>query len=154
MAVRLPPTKLSSALLASALLVASPWVAALEFRSVSVPKAVLYDAPSAQAHKLYVVGQGYPLEVLVNLGDWIKVRDQQGSLNWVEAKQLSEKRTVVIKVDEVELRQAADNQSPVQARLTRHLVLEVLEPNNSGWVKVRHRDGVTGFVPATAVWGI
>ncbi len=48
---------------------------ALDFRSVAVPKAVLYDAPSIAAKKVYLLSQYYPVEVVVNLGDWLKVRD-------------------------------------------------------------------------------
>ena len=69
---------------------------ALEYRSVAVPKAILYDAPSSSAKKILLLSQYYPVEIIVNLGDWIKVRDAQGSISWVEAKQLSSKRTVMV----------------------------------------------------------
>ncbi len=71
-------------------------VAALEFRSVSVAKAILYDAPSAEASKVFILSQGYPVEIIVNLGNWIKVRDQLGGLSWVESKNLANKRTVLV----------------------------------------------------------
>ena len=56
---------------------------ALEFRSVAVPKAVLYDAPSSAAKKILLLSQYYPVEIIVNLGDWLKVRDAQGSISWI-----------------------------------------------------------------------
>lgn len=59
---------------------------ALDFRSVAVPKAILYDAPSISSKKVLLLSQSYPVEVVVNLGEWLKVRDVQGSMNWVEAK--------------------------------------------------------------------
>jgi SH3-like domain-containing protein len=127
---------------------------ALEYRSVGAAKAVLYDAPSAQGKKLYVVGQGYPVEVIVNLGDWLKVRDNHGSLSWIEAKQLATKRTVLVTQPQVELRQAADATSPLLGRLEKDVVVELVEPATNGWIKVKHRDGLVGYISAASVWGL
>ena len=46
--------------------------------------------------RLYILVSGYPVEIIVNLGDWIKVRDQLGGLSWVESKNLASKRTVLV----------------------------------------------------------
>ena len=132
--------------------------AALEYRSVAPQKAVLYDAPSAQAKKLYVVSQGYPVEVIVTLGNWIKVRDHFGTLSWIEAKDLDTKRNLIVTINNAELHQAADPASKVISRVEQDVMLEMLEPPASGpagnsWVKVRHRDGLTGYILASSVWG-
>ena len=127
---------------------------ALEFRSVAVPKAVLYDAPSSVAKKIFLLSQYYPVEVIVNLGDWVKVRDAQGAISWVEAKQLSTKRTVMVSANTAELKQAADASSALVATLQKNVVLDVVDAQLSGgWIKVKHRDGVAGFVLVTSVWG-
>ena len=127
--------------------------AAVEFRSIASPKAVLYDAPSTSSGKLYVIGQGYPVEVIVDLGAWIKVRDNLGGLSWVEAKQLATKHTVLVTQDQAELRQENDASSTLNARLEQNVVLEMLAPPSNGWIKVRHRDGLTGYILASSVWG-
>lgn len=130
-------------------------VHALEFRSVAVNKATLYDAPSTEAKKLYLIGSGYPVEVIVNLGEWIKVRDHYGSLSWVQAKQLSNKRTALIITDKVELKQSEDETSALLATFEKDVVVEVLTTTaKNGWVKVKHRDGLSGFVRSTALWGL
>lgn len=135
------------------LLVLSPLtVSALEFRSIAVPRAVLFDAPSAQAKKLFVIWEGYPVEIIVNLGDWVKVRDNQGGLTWIESRQLSPKRTVIVVQDNAEMRESADAAAPLVSRLQKDVVLDYLE-TTSGWVRVRHRDGLAGYVQTTAVWG-
>ena len=127
---------------------------ALEFKSVSVPKAVLYDAPSTAAKKILLLSQYYPVEIIVNLGDWLKVRDAQGSISWVEAKQLSSKRTVMVSAGRAEIKQAADATSALVATLEKDVVLEVVDSKlNNGWLKVKHRDGVTGFILISSVWG-
>lgn len=130
-------------------------VHALEFRSVAVNKAVLYDAPSTEAKKLYLIGSGYPVEVIVNLGEWIKIRDHYGSLSWVQSKQLTNKRTALIITDKVELKQGEEETSALLATLEKDVVVEVLSTAaKNGWVKVKHRDGLTGFVRSTALWGL
>ena len=127
--------------------------AAVEFRSVAPPKAVLYDAPSEAGGKRYVIGQGYPVEVIVDLGAWIKVRDNQGGLSWIAAKDLAPKRTVLVTQERAEIRQAADVVSAHGASVEQNVVLEMLEPPSNGWIKVRHRDGLTGYILAASVWG-
>jgi SH3-like domain-containing protein len=140
-------------------IVLSPGLAAaLEYRSIAAPKAVLYDAPSAQGKKLFVVSQGYPVEVIVNLGNWIKVRDHFGSLSWAEAKDLASKRTLIVTLNGAELHQAADPASKVISRFEKDVLLEMVEPPSSGsagnsWIKVRHRDGLAGYILASSMWG-
>ena len=129
-------------------------VSALDFRTVAVSKAVLYDAPSAQGKKLYVIGQGYPLEVIVNLGEWTKVRDNQGGLNWIETKNLGTTRTLLVTQNAAELRQSADTNASVVAKFDKDVVLDLVEAAKGGWVKVKHRDGFSGYVLSTAVWGL
>ena len=126
---------------------------ALEFRSVVVPKAILYDAPSISAKKIFLLSQYYPVEIIVNLGEWLKVRDSLGSISWVEQKQLSAKRMVMM-TNNSEIKQSAESTSAVVATLEKGVVLEVvdLKPLN-GWLKVKHRDGVVGYVPISATWG-
>lgn len=133
----------------------TPLVAsAIEYRSVAAAKAVLYDAPSAQGKKLFVVSQGYPVEIIVNLGDWLKVRDNAGSLSWIEAKQLGTKRTVLVVQPQVEMRQAADAASGVVAHLEKDVVVDLIEAPGNGWIKVKHRDGLVGYIPTAAAWGL
>jgi SH3-like domain-containing protein len=127
---------------------------ALEFRSVLPAKAVLYDAPSKEASKLYVLGGGYPVEIIVNLGDWTKIRDQLGSLSWIEGKQLTSKRTVLVTV-KTDIKSAEDATSPLVAIVEKDVILELISPTiKNGWVKVKHRDGMTGFVQVSHLWGV
>jgi SH3-like domain-containing protein len=138
--------------LLAAWLPAACW--ALDFRSVAAPRAVLFDAPSAQAKKLYTAGRLYPFEVIVNLGDWLKVRDSKGELAWIEARQLDRKRTLLVTVPQAEVREAADAAARLVFRVEKDVVLELLEAGAGGWAKVRHRDGLVGYVHITQVWGL
>ena len=135
----------------AAWLVAGACLAA-DFRSVAVNAAVLYDAPSARSKKLYIVNQEYPLEVVVVVEGWTKVRDANGDLSWIESKQLAEKRTVVVKAALAQVRDAADDAAPLVFQAQQDVVLELIEVAGA-WLRVRHRDGQTGFVRAAQVWG-
>ena len=126
---------------------------ALEFRSIAPAKAIMYDAPSKEASKLYILGAGYPVEVIVNLGDWVKVRDQQGGLSWLESKSLSPKRMVLV-LAKTEIKAAEDAASALVATVEKDVVLELVAGGaNNNWVKVKHREGVTGFVLLDKLWG-
>ena len=127
---------------------------AAEFRSVAESAAVLYDAPSAKAKKLYVVSHGYPVEVVVVVEGWSKVRDASGELTWIESKLLSEKRTVVVRMPLAQVREAADDSAPVAFQAQQNVLLELLEVAGSGWLRVRHRDGTSGYIRVAQVWGV
>jgi SH3-like domain-containing protein len=127
---------------------------AIDFRSVSVPAAILFDAPSLQGKKLYLIRAQTPVEVVVKLEGWFKVRDAEGTLAWVEARNIAERRTLVVTAPKAEIRQADKAEAPVLAELDKWVAVEFVEPASPGWAKVRHRDGATGYIRSTQVWGL
>ncbi|MFZ9561727.1 MAG: SH3 domain-containing protein [Burkholderiales bacterium] len=127
--------------------------AAAEFRSAGDPAVILYDAPSVKARKLYIVNQGYPLEVMVQVEGWVKVRDATGTLAWAESKSLNTARTVLVRPAAVTIRQKPADDAPSVAEVRRDVLLNVVEAAAGGWIQVRHRDGATGYVRAADVWG-
>ena len=126
---------------------------ALDFRSIALAKAILYDAPSLESDKLYIISGAYPVEIIVNLNNWLKVRDASGSLSWVESKNLSSKRTVIA-ITKTEIKSAEDPTAALVATVEKDVVLDLLENRQNGWVKVKHQNGITGFVQVGRVWGI
>ena len=49
-----------------------------EFRSVAVNGAILYDAPSFKATRVYLLSKSYPVEIISRSGEWAKIRDANG----------------------------------------------------------------------------
>lgn len=137
----------------AALLAALP-AAAAEYRSIGERPAILYDAPSSRADRLFVASRGYPFEVLVKLEQWTKVRDVGGEVAWVENKALSDKAAALVTVPVADVHAAPDGQSPLVFEAYKQVLLEVLEPPSGEWVKVRHRDGQQGYVRVAQVWGV
>jgi SH3-like domain-containing protein len=133
---------------------ALPLAAAAEFRSIGEAPAVLYDAPSTRATKLYVASRSLPVEIISTDGAWVKVRDPLGGLSWVERKALAEKRTVIVTAPVADVRQRAEDAAPIVFQAQQSVVLELVETGAAGWVRVRHADGATGFVRVSQVWGV
>jgi SH3-like domain-containing protein len=124
-----------------------------EFRSIGGKAAVLYDAPSSKANKRYVLTQGYPVEVVVVVEGWTKVRDAKGELTWIENKHLAEKRFLLVTAPVAQIRERAEDGATVAFEAEENVLLELLEVVRGGWLRVRHRDGQEGFVKVTQVWG-
>lgn len=151
-----------AALVVGALIViaAAPPATAADFRVTGEPATVLYDAPSARAQPLYIYGRDTPLEVIVALEAWIKVRDAGGSIGWVEKKSLGDRRVVVVRQPIAEVRASPDDAAPIVFRAELNVLLEPVEPAGAqttatpGWLKVRHRDGQVGYVRLAQVFGI
>jgi SH3-like domain-containing protein len=124
-----------------------------EYRAVGEKPAILYDAPSLKADRLFVAARYYPFEVLVKLDQWTKVRDANGEVAWIENRALGERRMVLVNVPLADVRAAPNLQAAVVFEAYRQVLLEALEPPADGWVKVRHRDGQQGFIRASHLWG-
>ncbi|ABB74428.1 SH3-like domain-containing protein [Nitrosospira multiformis ATCC 25196] len=128
-------------------------IAALEFYSINDNGVIMYDAPSLKAGKVYVASRNLPVEAIVKVDGWVKVRDSEGALAWVEEKALSEKRHILVTSPLADVYQVATINSPLMFQVQQGVILEWLEPPANGWVRVRHRDGQTGYVRTSQVWG-
>ena len=139
------------AVLLSALLI-SGTAAALDFRSVG-EAAVLFDAPSQKARPLFAIAAGTPVEAIVTLGAWVKVRDNKGDLAWIERRQLTDRRMLQVRAERAQVRDQAAESAKLLFEAETDVLLELIEPAATGWIKVRHRDGAPGFVKTMQVWG-
>lgn len=126
---------------------------AIEYRTVNAA-TVLYDSPSQKGGRLFVIRRDTPVELVVNLEGWAKVRDAEGGLAWIERKYLVERRSLIVAAGRAEVRQSADESAPIVFEAEKNVALDYLETLPGGWVKVRHRDGQSGYVRANQVWGL
>ena len=122
---------------------------------------LLYDAPSAKAKPLFVYGRDVPVEVLVMVEGWTKVRDANGAIGWFASKGLGEKRALLVRVPVADVRASPDETATVVFRAEQNVLLELAENATSaattaspGWVKVRHRDGQSGFIRVPQIYGL
>jgi SH3-like domain-containing protein len=148
------------AVAASLLLLLAAPIAAAEYRATAEPATVLYDAPSAKARPLFVYGRDVPVEVLVGVEGWTKIRDASGTIGWMPSKSLADKRVVVVRPAIADVRASPDDSAPVVFRAEQNVILDVAETASSpsavaapGWVHVRHRDGASGYIRLSQVFG-
>ena len=120
--------------------------------------AVMYDAPSSKARPLFVLSRDIPLELIVNVEGWMKVRDVGGTIAWVEKKAVGDKRMVVIRTPVAEILANPVDTAPLVFKAEQNVLLEIADvayaSTTPGWVKVRHRDGQVGYVRIAQVWGV
>ena len=148
------------ALVAAALAAACAIAHAADYRTVAEPVAILFDAPSSKAKPLFLLSRDTPLEVIVALEGWTKVRDASGTIGWIEKKALNDRHSLVVRAHVADVRANPEDNAPVVFRAEQNVVLELAETAASptttatpGWVKVRHRDGQSGFVRINQVFG-
>ncbi|MEP6656960.1 MAG: SH3 domain-containing protein [Betaproteobacteria bacterium] len=156
----MPGVRGSPIFAAALAVVAASGAVAADYRTTTEPATILYDAPSSKAKPLFLLGRETPLEVIVALEGWTKVRDAGGTIGWVEKKGLTDKRALVVRTPMAEVRANPEDAAPVVFRAEQNVVLELAEPSSSplataspGWVKVRHRDGQVGYVRIAQVFG-
>ena len=126
---------------------------AIEFRSVADEIAVLHDAPAKDASKRLILTRGYPVEVIIESGDWVRVRDEVGTFGWIESESLDKKRTVMVSEAVAEAREAPDTSAAVVFRAEKGVFLDFVAVSG-GWAKVRHRTGIVGFIRLRDLWGV
>ena len=136
------------------MLLAASAAAAAEFHSIGENAVTMYDAPSVKANPLFVASKFYPVEVIVQVDNWTKVRDVAGDLAWVERKNLSDTRTVVVTAALADVREKPEDGATLVFQAQQGVALEVVELGVGPWVKVLHRGGQAGFVRANQVWGL
>jgi len=136
-------------------------VSAAEFRATAEAPTILYDGPSAKSKPQFLYGRDVPVEIIVIVEGWAKVRDAGGTIGWIERKALGDKRTLLVRTPVADVRERAEDAAPLVFRAEQNVLLELAEAASSpsttawpGWVKVRHRDGTGGYVRITQVFGL
>ncbi len=151
-----PSTKCAHLTVACVALGLAHLAAAAEYRSAE-QAAILYDGPSPRAAKVAIAPKGMPLEIVVNDANapYLKVRERGGQMLWIERKALSEKRFLVVSAPTAPVRATADEAAAVVFQAEQDVALETLEAPVAAkvWVRVKHRDGLTGFVKISQTWG-
>ena len=126
---------------------------AIEFRSLT-EAAIVYDAPSTEGRRLFILRPGTPVEIVVTLDQWIKVREPSGSLSWIERRVLAKRRTLLVTAERAAIRREARDDAALSFEAARNVVVELIETPTLGWARVRHADGLEGYIRASDVWGL
>lgn len=134
-------------------LLGSAQAANVEFKSVGPAPAVMYDVPSQKGRKISIAPPGMPVEIVLANGEWSRVRDVSGELSWMESRALTNQRNLIVEAARATVRSTASDTGAAVFTASKGVLLELAEPIASSWIKVKHRDGETGFIKASEVWG-
>ena len=89
----------------------------------------------SRAKPLFVIKRFTPVEPVVSLEGWTKVRDAEGGLAWIEKKHLSEQRTVLVTASLAQVRREANDDAPLVFEAQKGVALEFVEPAVAGWAR-------------------
>lgn len=143
---------LSRVIASAVLTLAVAGAQAFDFKTIASGPVILYDAPSLKGGKLFIAPRGMPVEVVLTYGEWAKVRDVTGDMAWVEQRLLSPRRNVVVRAATARVRAQPEESASTVMSAERGVLLELVDVQG-GWIKVRHRDGITGFIRSSDIWG-
>ncbi len=124
------------------------------YASVRGEEAFLREGPTYSHRILWVYRhKGYPLEVLDSYDTWRRVRDADGTIGWVSATMLSDRRTVLVTSrTPAPIRSDAAPKSATVA-LAEPGVVANLKACKPEACKVSS-DGVEGWIDKNKIWGV
>ena len=123
-----------------------------EMVSVARPKVNMRSGPGTKYAVLWELGYGYPLMVKGKSGNWLKVMDFEGDTGWVYRNLVSKKAHLIVKRERVNIRSGPGKRYRIIGQANYGVVLRTLK-RGKGWVKVKHENGLSGWVKRSLLWG-
>ena len=116
------------------------------------------SGPGLEHEIIWKLDAGFPIEVVTSRGEWLQVRDFEGSIGWVHRKTTQKAASAIVKANkgtdqQINVRKEPDVKAEVVARAGYGVVFRVLDKRD-GWVKVEHGQGVVGWVDGRLLWGL
>jgi SH3-like domain-containing protein len=139
-------------LLAVMLVLLTATVASARMVSVNGSKTNLRSGPGTNYAILWELGKGYPLRVIDSRDGWLKVVDFENDEGWVSGKLVSRNPHVIVKKNRINIRSGPGTGYKLVGQANYGVVFRTLE-SRSGWVKIRHENGMTGWVQRSLLWG-
>ncbi|MBU0966526.1 MAG: SH3 domain-containing protein [Proteobacteria bacterium] len=131
------------------------WIAVSQAKMVSIVGDMvnMRSGPGNNYEVVWELGQGYPLSVIDQQGDWLKVADYEGDIGWVQQDQVAEKAYLVVKKRVVNIRSGPGENYRVIRQAHQGVVFRTLGKKDD-WVNVRHEEeDITGWVLRSLMWG-
>jgi SH3-like domain-containing protein len=120
--------------------------------SINASEVNMRSGPSTRYKVTWVLGKGFPLQVISSKGKWLKVRDFENDAGWVYAPLTSRKGHMVVKKKIVNIRSGPGKKYRIVAKAKYGVVFQTLK-QIKGWAKVKHQDGTIGWIYRKLLWG-
>jgi SH3-like domain-containing protein len=130
---------------------------ALTMLSITGDDVNMRTGPGTKYKVSWVLGKGYPLMMLKRSGDWYRVRDFEGTIGWVHRSVVNRTPHMIIKVHKnskkrINIRSGPGTTYRIVAKAYYGVVFKTIE-QKAGWAKVRHEDGMEGWIKRSLLWG-
>jgi SH3-like domain-containing protein len=139
-------------LLFSLLFVIIPVASAAKMVSIANDEVHFRSGPSMKNEVKWILGEGFPLQVIKSQGKWLKVKDFENDVGWVYASLTRSTPHMVVKKKLVNIRSGPGKKYKVTGQARYGVVFRTLE-RTKYWVKVKHESGKTGWVARKLLWG-
>ncbi len=128
-----------------------------EMTSVKGDKVNLRKGPGTKYSILWEYGDGSTLRVVKKQGNWVKNRDFEKDSGWIHKSLLQYSPHVIVKVNKnnkgkINIRKGPGTANAVVGKAQYGVVLKTLQ-RKSGWIKVEHETGLTGWIKESLLWG-
>ena len=143
---------LATMCLGIALACGTTWAQAQEFLSIKGSVVNIRTKPTTASDVAWELINGYPLQVMSKQDEWIRVKDFEGPLGWVNKRFVSSQPHFIIQVNSVNLRSEPNTKSSVVAKLNKYDIVETLQKTDT-WAKVRNAAGQQGWILQSLAWG-
>ena len=115
------------------------------------------SGPGVEHVVVWTIGSGFPVEIVSTKGEWLQVKDFEGSTGWVHKKTTQKTPHMIVKANkgtdqQINVRSEPNTQGAVVAKANYGVVFKTLEKKD-GWVRVEHGQGVSGWVDGRLLWG-
>jgi SH3-like domain-containing protein len=139
-------------LMGVALVLLTASVASARMVSINGGKVNMRSGPGTGYAIIWELGKGFPLKVIDSKGGWLKVADFENDVGWIHGQLAGRVPHLVVKKKGVNIRSGPGTGYRVVGKARYGVVFRTLERRN-GWVKVKHEDGLTGWVERSLLWG-
>ena len=96
--------------------------------------------------------KGYPLKVVANQGEWLKVTDFENDGGWVHNSLVENGNTVIVNgTKTVNMRSEPSTNGTIVANVDRGVVMTKLESRGK-WLKLKHSSGIIGWIYKPLLW--
>lgn len=90
--------------------------------------------------------------VLSRKGKWFKVKDFENDRGWVYGPLTSRTPHLIVKKNKINIRNGPGKQYRIVGKAEYGTVFRTLK-RGKGWVKVKHENGIVGWVYRKLLWG-
>lgn len=125
--------------------------------SVVGDKVQLRAGPGTKYTAKWQYGDGYPLKIITRKGNWLKVTDFENDTGWIFKKYISNTPHMIVKVNKgktrkINIRSGPGTKFKIVGQAYYGVVLKTVS-QKSGWAKVKHESGLTGWIKRSLLWG-